>query len=160
MKNKPINPDLVFDLINAFKSIKSADESALFLQDILTAAEIKHLSIRLRIARLLLSGMKQREISKKLMTSITTVTKINSWLNQKGDGFKKIIEKLPIKYNKPTKSIHGSIEYHLPEAIALSIQYGLANSQDKKIKKLIDNLDRKSGIDKELKEISDERYKH
>jgi len=160
MRDKPINPDLVFDLINAFKSIKSVDESAFFLQDILTASEIKQLSIRLRIAKLLLSGMKQREVSSRLSTSIATVTKVNSWLNQKRDGFKNIIKKLPTKYNKPTKTIHGPIEYHLPEAIALSVQYIIADNQNKRVEKLIDNLKSKSTTDKELKEISDEEYKH
>ena len=32
---------LWFDLINAFKSLGSVEESVLFLQDILTASEIK-----------------------------------------------------------------------------------------------------------------------
>ena len=160
MKDKPINPDLIFDLINAFKSIKSADESALFLQDILTASEIKQLSIRLRIARLLLSRMKQRDISVSLSTSIATVTKVSSWLNQRGNGFKNIIKKLPLKYSKPKKSIRGPIEYHLPEAIALSAQYIIADKQNKRVEKLIDNLKSKSATDKELKEISDEEYKH
>lgn len=160
MKNKTIKSDLIFDLIHAFKSIKSANESASFLQDILTAREIKNLAIRLRVAKLILSGEKQRDISFDLKISIATVTKVNAWLNQKGGGFKQIISRLPVKYDIPTKPIKGPLEYHLPEIIAASIQYGVAKTQDKKIEKLIKNIKDKKDIDKDLKEVSDDFYKH
>jgi TrpR-related protein YerC/YecD len=140
MKRKILNPDLVFDLVNAFKYIKSEKESAEFLADILTANEIKNLSNRLRIARLLLKGIPQRQITVTLHVSIATVTKVNSWLNQKGNGFKQIITKLPIKYNVPTKSIHGPIEFHLPEAVGGMIQYTIASKQNKQSSKLIDTM--------------------
>lgn len=160
MKNKPLQTDLIFDLVNAFRSIKSTQESTLFLQDILTANEIKNLSIRLRIAKLLLAGKKQREISMNLKVSIATVTKVNTWLNQKGDGFKKIISRLPTKYNIPTKHIRGPLEFHLPEVLALTIQYGIAAHQNKKTEELIKTAEEKRKVDKSLKKISDEYYKN
>jgi len=160
MSKKYINTDLIFDLINAFKSINSSDESALFLQDILTASEIKNLAIRLRIAKMLLNNEKHRDISRDLRVSIATVTKVNAWLNNKGEGFKKIISRLPIKYDIPTKSIHGPIEYHLPEVLFATAQYLIAKSQDNKSIKLLENLDSKKNIDKELKQVSDDYYKY
>ncbi len=160
MIGKPLNPELVFDLINAFKSIKSEKDSALFLQDILTASEIKKLSIRLRVAKLLLKDKKQREISRMLKVSIATVTKVNSWLNQKGEGFKNVISKLPIKYEKPKTFIKGPIEYHLPEIVVKLALYGAASLQERSTKKLIESVQEKSDSDKFLKEISDEEYKH
>lgn len=156
---KYINTDLVFDLINAFGSIKSKEESVLFLQDILTASEIKNLSVRLRIAKMLLDDESQREISRTLKVSTATVTKVNTWLNSKGDGFKKIISRLPTKYDLPTKVIHGPIEYHLPEVIASGIQYVIATNQNKKSENLIKNLKDKSNIDKQLKEEFSDYYK-
>lgn len=160
MSKKYLNTDLVFDLINAFKSINSSDESALFLQDILTASEIKNLAIRLRIAKMLLSEEKHRDISRDLKVSIATVTKVNAWLNNKGEGFKKIISRLPTKYDIPTKQIHGPIEYHLPEVLFATAQYLIAKSQDKMPKHLLENLNEKKNIDKNLKQISDDYYKH
>ncbi len=159
VRYKPLKPDLAFDLINAFKSIKSADESALFLQDILTANEIKNLSVRLRIARLLLNNEKHREISRKLRISVATVTKVSTWLGEKGKGFREIIARLPVKYNVPTKLIRGPIEFHLPEVLAASIQYGIAKHQNKRIEKFIYEVEEKASTDKELKEMSDEIYK-
>jgi len=144
MRKRYLKTDLVFDLINAFKSIKSSNESALFLQDILTASEIRNLSVRLRIAKLLLKNEKQRDISQSLRVSIATVTKVSSWLNQKGEGFKQIISRLPVKYEEPTNISHGAIEFHLPEVLAKSIQYGIAKSQDKKANQLIEVVKEKA----------------
>lgn len=160
MSGKYINTDLIFDLINAFKSINSSDESALFLQDILTASEIKNLAVRLRIAKMLLNNEKHRDISKDLKVSIATVTKVNTWLNNKGDGFKKIISRLPTKYDIPTNRIRGPIEYHLPEALLLTAQYLVAKSQNKNPNKLLQGLKEKKNIDKNLKQISDDYYKY
>lgn len=160
MNRKYISTDLVFDLINAFKSINSSHESALFLQDILTASEIKNLAIRLRIAKKLLKDEKHRDISSDLKISVATVTKVNAWLNNKGGGFKKIISRLPTKYDMPTKHIHGPIEYHLPEVLLSTAQYLVAKSQDKRPKKLLEGLNEKKNIDKNLKQISDRYYKH
>ncbi|MDP3994301.1 MAG: YerC/YecD family TrpR-related protein [bacterium] len=160
MRNKTIKSDLIFDLINAFKSIRSVNESASFLQDILTAREIRNMAVRLRVAKLILSGEKQRDISFDLKISIATVTKVNAWLNQKGEGFKQIISRLPAKYDIPTKPIRGPLEYHLPEIIVASIQYGIAKTQDKKIERLIKNVKEKKDLDKDLKEVSDDFYKH
>lgn len=160
MKKQNLRVDYVFDLINAFKSIKSTDESVLFLQDILTAGEIKNLSIRLRIARLLLGGKSQRSVSMNLNVSIATVSKVNSWLTQRGDGFKKIIARLPIKYNLPTKSVKGPLEYHLPEVLSTSIQYLAANQQNKKVSKLIESVINKKSSDETLKKATSEFYKY
>jgi TrpR-related protein YerC/YecD len=159
MKKKYINSDLVFDLINAFKSIKSTEESVEFIQDILTAHEIKNLAIRLRIAKMLLKNTSQRDISLQLNVSTATVTKVNSWLNQKGNGFREIIARLPIKFDVPTKSVRGPIEFHLPEILAASIQYGIASHQNKISDKLIESVETKKISDKSLKQISDEYYK-
>ena len=159
MRKSNLSSDLVFDLIHAFKSIQSTEESVNFLQDILTAQEIKNLSIRLRIAKLLLKNLSQREISMQLNVSTATVTKVNSWLNQKGDGFRKVISVLPAKIDIPTKYSKGPIEFHLPEVLTNSIQYGVATAQNKSSSKLIETTRDKEIFDKSLKKISDEYYK-
>jgi len=151
--------DYVFDLINAFKSLDSEEESILFLQDILTAGEIKKLSLRLRIAKLLLDENTQRNICTTLHVSIATVSKVNSWLNQKGLGFKKVISKLPIKYSLPTKISKGPLEFHLPEILLASTQYSIASSQNKKAGKLIEGIKEKEFSDKLQKEVSNDIYK-
>lgn len=131
--------DLVFDLVNSFKYLKNASEIADFLEDLLSPSEIRNLSIRLRIAKLLLKGQLQRDICVDLKTSPVTVNKVNTWLNKGGKGFKKVIASLPLKWKMPSKLPHGPIEFHLPEYILATGEYLLTKSQNKIPEKLITN---------------------
>lgn len=158
MRKQNLKIDYVFDLINAFKSLGSVEESVLFLQDILTASEIKNLSIRLRAAKLLLDGKTQRDICMELHVSIATVSKVNSWLTQKGEGFRNAVSKLPIKYSLPTKVVRGPLEYHLPEILLTTTQYLIASSQNKKVEKLMERAEEKEFSDKILKEAAADLY--
>src|SRR3990172_5004862 len=106
--------ELMFDLINSFRIVKNPIETADFLQDLLTSKEIKNLSIRLRIAKLLLSGNTHEEIVKTLHCSFATVAKVSSWLSQGGKGFKEVISKLPVKYEIPKNLPPIPIEFQLP----------------------------------------------
>src|SRR3989338_2876052 len=87
--------ELIFDLVNAIVSAKSVGEAALFLQDLLTKSEMKILAKRLRIAKLLIDGITYEQIKESLHVSHGTIAKIAAWLAERGDGFRKIIEKLP-----------------------------------------------------------------
>ncbi len=69
--------DLTFDLINAFSLVRNSSEAADFINNLFTADEIKDLAKRLRIAKLLIKGDSQRDISKSVHCSLATVTKIN-----------------------------------------------------------------------------------
>ena len=78
--------DLMFDLINAFNKVKSSFDTALFLQDLLTANEIRNIAVRLRIAKLLLADKTFTEIQHELKVSSATITKVSIWMSQGGDG--------------------------------------------------------------------------
>lgn len=150
--------DFMYDLINSFGRIRSSSEAAYFLEDLLTANEIKNLSTRLRIAKLLLKGESQREICRKSGASLGTVNKVNIWLKEGGQGFKNIISKLPAKWKKPTRIPRGPIEFHLPELLLAGSQYMVANKQENLPKYLIGRQSRKKQIDKELTEMNREFY--
>ena len=151
--------DIFFDLIHAFRLVKSPIESALLIQDLLTATEIKHLAKRLRIAKLLLSGEKQRDIAYKLNCSHATIAKVNMWLNQGGDGLKNVISKLPKRYKMPEKLPQGPIEYYLPQVLMALTQYSLSKKQTKELEKFIQNIKIKKLMDKSLQETVDESYR-
>src|SRR3990172_6434224 len=89
--------ELMFDLINSFRIVKSPVETADFLQDLLTAKEIKNLAKRLRIAKLLLNNVTYEEIVRTVHVSYATIAKVSVWLSQGGEGFKKVIARLPVK---------------------------------------------------------------
>jgi Trp operon repressor len=153
--------DMFFDLINAFSQAKTPMENALLLQDLLTAGEIKDLSKRLRIAKLILKGSTQREVSQEIHCSVTTVTKVSLWLESGGEGIKNVIKKIPHKYSYPDKLPPGPIEYHLPSLMVGVTEHLLAENQDKKINelgKIMDNLNSKSLIDKSLRDASSKEF--
>lgn len=150
--------DFLFDLVNAFSIVKTPIDTANFIQDVLTAGEIRNLSVRLRIAKLLLAGKTYEEIGEETKASSATITKVNAWINRGGAGFKGVIQKLPIKYQYPEKLSGGPIEYHLPEAILKSIQCAMTNSQDKRIKKLAGEIGDKGRFDSEFRQTVNESY--
>jgi|SRR3989344_2007780 len=154
--------DLLFDFIHAFTKLKKPSDSSLFLQDILTANEIRNISMRLRIAKLLLSGSTFKEIQNDLHVSSATITKVSFWLEQKGEGLKNVISKLPIRYEMPAKLPRGPIEFYLPQLIVATAQTALVKKQEKQIKKtkdFQDSIGEKQIYDRELQASFDEEYR-
>ena len=150
--------DLVFDLINAISSVRSPAETANFLQDLLTASEIKNLGKRLRIAKLLLAGKNQEEIIGTLHCSFATIAKVNMWLNQGGEGFKKVIAKLPKRREMP-KFSPRPLTYHLPETLIGLASLALTNQERGRLEKFSDKMDDKTVMDKSFQEAVDEDFR-
>src|SRR3989304_7227850 len=98
--SKPEREDIVLELIEAFVSCKTIEEAAIFTQDLITESELSFISRRLRIAKLLLQNKTYEEIQDSLHVSQTTIAKIAFWLNHRGEGFRKIVKKLPEKSSK------------------------------------------------------------
>ena len=150
--------ELMFDLINSFRVVKNPIETADLLQDLLTSKEIKNLSIRLRIAKLLLAGKTHEEIVKTLHSSYTTVAKVSAWLTRGGKGFKRVIFKLPIKYRLPENLPPIPIEFQLPKVLATVIQYSAAKNQNFRLERFLKGVKEKEAIDKNIREYSRQKY--
>lgn len=146
--------DLMLDLIYAFGIVKRSDETAVFMQDLLTANEVRNLSVRLRIAKLLLAGLTYQEIIDTVHASNTTIHKVSVWLEQGGEGFKNVIAKLPLKWKKPKNLPRGPIEFHLPELLLAITQYKLSERGMGTVKKLATKMNEKEGIDRTLREAN------
>ncbi len=87
--------DLLFDLLSAFTLLRSLPEAATFITDLLTRDEVRFLSKRLRIAKLLLSDFTYQEIVGTLKVSHVTIAKVASWLKEKGEGFRSVVQQIP-----------------------------------------------------------------
>ena len=151
--------DLVFDLINAISLVKDPSETAGLLEDLLTSSEVKNLAKRLRIAKLLLSGKTHEEIIDILHCSYATTAKVNLWLNQRGEGFKKIISRLPKQYSMP-KLPNRPLTYHLPETLIGLAGMALAGSQKKRLGRFADAMDDKAIMDRSFSEAIDEDFRN
>lgn len=88
---KPRNDKEKF-LVKAFLKLKTEQDMADFLRDLLTIKEIEEFANRLEMARLLKQGMSYKLIAKKLKVSTTTVTRVAHWLFRGCGGYEKVIK--------------------------------------------------------------------
>ena len=79
-------------LIKSFLKLKTEQEVANFLRDLLTIKEIEEFANRLEMARLLKQGMSYKAIAKKLKVSTTTVTRTAHWLFRGCGGYEKVLK--------------------------------------------------------------------
>lgn len=85
------------ELLQLFASIEDEKEADLLLADLFTPQEIEVLSERWQIVQELAKGTPQREIAKRLGTSISTVTRGSIALKHGSKGFSYFLKKLPLK---------------------------------------------------------------
>jgi TrpR family transcriptional regulator, trp operon repressor len=88
-----MNKKYINQLADAFVSIRSRGIAESFLHNILTPAELEEVSLRLQIVKLLLTGLPQREVAKKLGVSMGTVSRGSRELKYGADGFKKVLQR-------------------------------------------------------------------
>lgn len=82
------------ELFKAILSLKTNREAECFFRDLCTVEEIKEMSDRWEIARLLNQGSAYREIAKKLQTSTTTVSRVANWLNNGLGGYRLVLDRM------------------------------------------------------------------
>ncbi|MDP3043239.1 MAG: YerC/YecD family TrpR-related protein [bacterium] len=82
------------NLFKAILSLKSVKETEAFFRDLCTIKEIKDMSERWEIARLLVKGMPYRAIADKLKISTTTVSRVALWLNRGKGGYMLALNRL------------------------------------------------------------------
>lgn len=148
----------MFDLINAFSLVKGPAESALILRDLLTESEVRNLSKRLRIAKLLVKGKKQWEIQEQLKCSFATITKVSLWLNSGGEGLRRIIARLP-KRMPPVTHVGGRPGYRLPQLLLAAAQHALSERERKQLEKFLDKMNEKAVFDRSFQEAVDDYYR-
>lgn len=151
----------ILDLLTAFSLIKSQEEVANFIADLLTESEVSVLAKRLRIAKLLLSGETMDAVVEETRAGKNTVAKIAHWLDGRGIGFRKVIEKLP-KDRKPQEfdsSSWGQLKrtyksyFTLFDALdSLFSEKGYSENQKNEVIKVVSKLREKRTASKEVDE--------
>ena len=97
--HKPIKAKAEKELIEAFLSVKNADECRRFLHDICTPKEIADLTDRWWVARLLEEGKHSyRDIHDLTGVSVTTIGRVARFLQQENfQGYRLIIDRMKSK---------------------------------------------------------------
>jgi TrpR-related protein YerC/YecD len=82
-------------LFEAILALKTVPECEDFFRDLLTLAEIKEISKRLKMARLLSEGKKSYiQIAKEARTTTATVTRVAHWFKHGTGGYQMILNRL------------------------------------------------------------------
>ena len=87
-----MNKKHIKELSEAIVKISSPSVAESFLHNILTPAELEEVSVRLQIVKLLLQGLPQREVAKKLGVSMGTVSRGSRELKYGVNGFEKVLQ--------------------------------------------------------------------
>ncbi len=82
------------DLLQTILGLKDLTEARAFFRDLCTLKELKDLSERWEIARMIERGLPYREIAEKLKVSTTTVSRVALWLNNGLGGYRLILDRL------------------------------------------------------------------
>jgi len=79
-------------LAKAFLKLKTEQEVANFLRDLLTIKELEEFANRLGMARLLKKGWSYKKIAQELKVSTTTVTRTAHWLYRGCGGYDEVLK--------------------------------------------------------------------
>jgi TrpR-related protein YerC/YecD len=81
-------------LLDAVLRLDSRDEAERFFRDLCTLGELRDLSQRWAVVRMLDAGLHYGEISRLTGASTATITRIASWLNHGEGGYRAMLDKL------------------------------------------------------------------
>lgn len=91
---RELNSKDMKELLQAIISLNTEDEAKKFLRDVCTLSELKAISERLQVAKLIQKEVPYREISKKTGSSTATITRVAHWLHHGEGGYKLVIERI------------------------------------------------------------------
>jgi len=81
------------DLFETILKLETIDEAYDFFEDLCTINEIKDMSDRLEVAKLLMEGETYEQIEAKTKMSSATISRVNRCLQYGSGGYKKLLSK-------------------------------------------------------------------
>lgn len=162
---------LLIEFCKALVELKTPEEAAQFLKDLLSKQEATMLAKRIEIARYLIKGWKYEDIKKSLKVSQGTIARVSQWLETSGDGYRLIVQRVkPEKSGlenmdelekafswKHFKKRHPS--YFWPELLLEEIVKSAKKSQKERLRSILDKFDEKSELFEHLNQLLKEEYK-
>ena len=100
MTNPKLRDELSEQLCEAVLSLETVEECYQFFEDICTVSELKALSQRLEVARMLEAKHTYDDIVARTGASTATISRVKRCLNYGADGYKLILERLSKKENE------------------------------------------------------------
>ena len=92
--NNKIHTPAVDELFDAFLSLKTKEECYAFFEDLCTVNELKAMSQRWVVAKMLSEGLVYGDIVEATGASTATISRVNRSLNYGNDGYELVLERL------------------------------------------------------------------
>lgn len=154
----------------AISEINDPKEAAVFLQDLLSYQEASMIAMRLKIAEFLIAGESYEDIREKIKVGYGTIARVQEWLKISGEGYRKAVGSRKFRAagsENNSRSVdddfspHGNLKrrypmYYWPELVLESIVKNSNEKQKKKIRDVIDQMDKmkqKTELYKKLKKL-------
>ena len=100
MTNPKLRDELSEQLCEAVLSLESIEECYQFFEDICTVSELKALSQRLEVARMLDAKHTYDDIVARTGASTATISRVKRCLNYGADGYTLVLERLHAKQDE------------------------------------------------------------
>ena len=162
---------LLIGFCKALVELRTPEEAAHFLKDLLSKQEAEMLAKRIEIARLLIEGLTYEKIQKSLKVSHGTVARVNHWLANAGEGYRLVVSRVkPEKSEKQEfieelekpvswKNIKRKYPmYFWPELILEQFVKTAKKSHKERMRKILNRFDEKSELFEELKILLKDDY--
>ncbi|MFA5134226.1 MAG: YerC/YecD family TrpR-related protein [Patescibacteria group bacterium] len=96
MKPTEIDHRSLNELYGAILRLKTRDECKKFFRDLATLKELKDLSDRWEVARMIHRHISYRDIAKKTGVSTATITRVANWIRHGEGGYELMLKRLAV----------------------------------------------------------------
>lgn len=163
---------LLITFCKALVELKTPEEAAQFLKDLLSKQEAEMLAKRIEIARLLINGKTYGEIERILRVSHGTVSRVSQWLANSGEGYRLIVSRV-----KPEKATEQDFNdellkpvswknikrkyamYFWPDLILEEFVKGADRRKKERMEKILGQFDKKTEVFERLQDLLREKYR-
>ena len=165
--------ELLIGFCKALATLKTPEEAAQFLKDLLSKQEAEMLAKRIEIARLLIKGFTYENIKKALKVSYGTVARVSEWLATSGEGYRLVVSRIKEERTTSQEIIEEREKiiswkqikrkypmYFWPDLLLEEFVRSAKAQQKDRMKKILDRFDTKSEVFSRLQFLLKEDYKN
>ncbi len=152
--------ELLGELCLAIIKIGTLDNAIRFIIDLFSKQEITMIAKRLKIAQYLLEGEKYEVIQRRLKVGANTIARIQTWLDEGGNGFRFVYRKTRDSRNPLARIFHDDLDkynrpspgtlYHWPGLLLEEIIATANKRQRTRLFSILNDIPRKQKIHREL----------
>lgn len=163
---------LLISFCRVLAVLKTPEEAAQFLKDLLSRQEAEMLAKRIEIARLLIEGQTYEHIRNMLKVSHGTIARVNQWLATSGEGYRLIVKRVKPEKTEQQEFIEELEKpiswkqikrrypmYFWPELLLEEFVKKAKKHEKERMNKILSRLDNKSEVFERLNVLLREEYR-